>query len=99
MRDKRTSSETANQTNARTSLRFFSSILDPRMAEAADRTRRLFQFGHDLDLGSHHFLEHELRQAHAALDDEVLLAVVDQDETHHPAVVTVDGAGGVDQRD
>src|SRR5215211_3715889 len=73
--------------------------LVPGMPESLLPSRRLVEFLHLVDFHLRHGRDQHLRDAHAALDDERLLPVIDQWHLYFAAVVRIDGAGRVDHGD
>ncbi len=68
------------------------------MAEAARFARRGIEFAHLAPNRPHHALDHHLRDALTAFDHDRLGAEVDRDDLDFTAVVRVDGAGAIEQR-
>lgn len=65
------------------------SVFFSRRAETALSALGLGQFGDLLDLHVQHRRDDHLGDAHAALDDEILLAVVDHDDLHFALLTSV----------
>ena len=69
------------------------------MPESTFSSGGFVQIGHLNPLGPADFLDHYLPHAHTALNHKRKLTVIDDNERDFSAVIRIDGAGSVEQRD